>query len=248
MASIGLEVRRRKQLELSLLGKKKQLTASHLVEFLGPSGIGKSTIFNKAKGSLKYPWNHGYDYELYKEASCTDEIASIYRELYWSSLQRIKDKAVNPVNETETIVNIVKRFQADISMRCLSYTRGFFLAEGVFAYCASSANKLNKIQLEKITSGRSFVIILPEKTQTAVDRFVEREQKAGIQRNYFRHLRRGELYEIQSRAIESQFEFGRSAEDVGCGVLWLRAEENVARNVTKVMEFEQNLVQKLWSP
>lgn len=124
----------------------------------------------------------------------------------------------------------------------------FFLAEGVFAYCASSAKKLNKVHLGKITSGRSFVIILPEKTQTAVDRFVEREQKTGIQRNYFRHLTRDELYELQSLAIETQFEFGRSVEDVGCRVLWLRAEENVANNVTKVMEFEQRLVQKPCSP
>jgi hypothetical protein len=241
---LGLEVRRRKRIEQLLPGGAHQLTATHIVEFLGPSGIGKSTIFNKSKAKLKYPWNFGYNSELYKMASCEEEIADIYRQLYWSSLQKVKSKGVNPVNETETIVNIIKRFQADLSMRCVSYTRGFFLAEGVFAYCSASAMELNKVLLKKITVGRSFVLVLPEKTETAVERFVEREKKTGIKRNYFRHLSHEELYEVQKRAINKQLEFGQAVERLGCKVLWLRAEDDVGKNVKKVIEFESNVVEE----
>lgn len=245
LAPLGLELRRRRPRQL-WTGKSQQLTANHIVEFLGPSGIGKSAVFKNSKECLKYPWSFRCDSDSFKSASCTAEILSIYQDLYWAKLQKVKEKSVNPINEIEVIVNIVKRVREDISMRCLSHAQGFFLQEGLFAYCASLARGLEEARLRKIISGRSFIIILPENTETAVDRFIQREELTGERPNYFYNLTENELYEAQDRAINVQYEFGCSVERVGCNVLWLKAEDDIETNAKKVVNFELRVVDESW--
>lgn len=235
----GLELHRKKGGGRVRTDKDKQATAGHIVEFLGPSAIGKNTIFNKCKHKLKYPWNYDYDASKLGDANLDDLHGSAYRGLLWSRLGKIRESPKPISSETETVINIVKRVQADISMRGVEYTRGFFLREGLFAYFTSDIEKLDESQLQQMMSGRSFVIILPDDTETAVTRFLERIQTTGKRPNYFAGMSPAELYDAQERAINAQRTFGLTVESMGRPVLWLKAEDDIESNARKVIDFER---------
>ncbi|MCE9683147.1 hypothetical protein [Halomonas alkalisoli] len=239
---LGLELHRRKGYLRVRPDKQNQATAGYIVEFLGPSAIGKNTIFNKCKNKLNHAWNYDYDSEKFRSVTLDEILGSAYKNILCLRLDKVRESSRPILSETEAIINIVKRIQGDISMRGVNYTRGFFLREGLFAYFSSAINDLNKEQLKNLMSNRSFIIILPEKTETAVLRFIERMHTTGKQRNYFSHMSRDELYEAQDRAINTHRKFGLVVESLGCPVLWLKAEDDVESNAKRVIDFESTTV------
>ncbi len=160
---------------------QRRLTRGRLIEFVGPSAIGKSTVFQKIKPQLKDDWLFEYHTRLPEtNLECENDFLKVLRKVYVARIDRL---CASGIDLTQN-VSIVKRLCEVVNCSILAMThdfpRGFVFDEGLAHFFAEQIIALDDEAAAEILKRMSLVFILPTKTDTLVERRLLRHTSENV--------------------------------------------------------------------
>jgi hypothetical protein len=146
-------------------------TKGLVVEFVGPAAIGKSTVFSRMRPALKRSWLFEQHTRVGGLPATPDPaILDRLRPVYFERIRRLESTGLDVYRNA----GIIRRMSEVVHMSVLAasgaFPRGFLFDEGVGHFFAEQIIALDDAEADAILRGMAFVILLPRRTGTLVDR------------------------------------------------------------------------------
>ncbi|MEP1356261.1 MAG: hypothetical protein ABJX32_04315 [Tateyamaria sp.] len=240
IGSLGYELRREYNPD-SLKKFSRKRSAGKVLEFIGPSGIGKSTLLYAIRGELSKDWflpHHAASlfHVAFKE---TDNSFDSHRQLLLNRVARIDRNQRDFWTLATSVRYGAQVASTDIAIRS-DFPRGFVLDEGLFQIFSGDFSELDKGALEKLCAGRSLVFLSAHRPETIAERRMARNGRrhSGADRSREDVSGQSARAEISLQHFSS---FADKMRDLGADVLTLFAEDENALNLEKVLDFSKRI-------
>lgn len=152
----------------------------NFIELIGPSGVGKSTLFKKLAIELNGGFNTRTDIDRHKPIGILSElIRPAHDVLLQTKLVNLTKRDYNAYINADLMRYFCGIISEDIAMGAIANERGFLLEEGLFHNFSKELVALEEVELKAITKGRIIVYLRPKAPQTVVERIRKRQQEGG---------------------------------------------------------------------
>jgi energy-coupling factor transporter ATP-binding protein EcfA2 len=239
---LGYEIKRKKNQD-RLYKYSPTHSAGHILELMGPSGIGKSTLLSSVSGTLGKSWflpRHALELEL-SSLEHDPALMNVHRTL-------LVRKAANSGKDGSDfwLVAGAHTYSAhvartDILMHA-GFPRGFALDEGLFQVFSKHIPGLDADQWELLAAGRLLVHLSARDPDTIADRAMRRYEER-VRRGLFQHPK--DFDTLRKRAVTSIAKYAQLADlarQHGIEVIDLYAEDPVPANGRALLDFATRAV------
>lgn len=214
-----------------------------VVEFFGPSGVGKSTLVRSLQSHLATTWflpQHAA--KLMPDSVAEEQLELLHREIFIRQLQRLSQSEGGVVNMAIRARHQAGILLTDLVLRQGGFPRGFLLDEGVFQCFAGTVASLEETDFATLLRNRAFVLLCPRDPTTVVQRYMDRTNSRKAEGRFpgVCRTREAELDRVNTSIRQHVANCDR-AERLGAPVLRLVAEDDVIVNQQKFKDFENLL-------
>jgi len=237
----GYEIQRKKNpARLNRFSHKP--SAGSILEMIGPTGIGKSTLFASLIDELGKNWflpRHASEL-LLSSLDHDAELTYTLRRLLMRKVTRLYQESNDFWIFSGLLNYSVKVARTDILMRS-GFQRGYALDEGVFQVFADELLELEKGAQQRLCTGRYLVLLNARDPNTIAKRAFRRHEDR-LLRGHFQHPTTFDMQ--RKRAIKAMSLYSKvaeSAQDCGVKVLRLFAEDDVSKSREAVLEFSRRI-------
>ena len=197
------------------MGAAQRDTQGWLVEFVGPSGIGKSTLQKKVAPALRQDWFFEADAKSLVGHVRADEAAEAYvRQLF---VRRLEDLQAIDVN-LETLTTISHRVcevtRLGLVSKSKAAPRGFIMDDGLGHFFAEQILEQDRDATSAFLRKTAFAFLLPDEAE----------------------VRRSALHGTRTQ-MDVYCDLRDLVSDLGCPILVLERSEN---NAERVLSFIKN--------
>ena len=151
------------------------------VEFIGPSGVGKSTFCEAYRQVSSIPWGHAGDIAGLRLVGGETELdGSIHWKLLSKKLEYLDRQPLNRFRSAKLMYYFSQVVSLDLM---LFYSEGpaiFLLDEGICHNFAGQLIELNETDFRYIMSGRALVYVRPRDPELVVYRIRKRAMETGF--------------------------------------------------------------------
>ena len=231
-----------KRTGFSVYGKKN--TAGKTLEFLGTSGVGKTTLFRGCLPKLRNRWLSSYHLDFLNRTARSCEPDVILMQVLKRNIEKIfSSDSFCPWHSLVDLRLSVKVMHQTMVVAQNTHPMGFAFDEGLFRHFCAEIMELTDDFSVELWENRAFVYLRARSAETALSRLKARRVKWAQIQSY-----RGETDEqFLARIAREQQMFqsivGRAL-SFGCPVLVLDAEEPIQKSIEKVLNFERSLIQR----
>ena len=210
-----------------------------IIEFIGPSGSGKSYLFEKSWPKLKGCWGR-YPERMKVEDYMVPAFAP-YWSLLASAVQGLSHSLLNDYQRAKVLRQLASIIVKDSEIRTQLDRSGFILQEGLFHNFPQQLLQLPDSDFQMASAARALILLIPSSPQTIIDRRRARVGDGGHLSTWQSGMSETEqLEEIESRcAIITQL--AARAENFGVACLRLTAEDPIGQLVSSVFAFAKQL-------
>lgn len=223
-------------------------TSGKIVEFIGPSGVGKTSTFHSVATEIQDRWFFQEHLAQYRSNAFTLDVSgqSIYERLVEKRAAEVLDQEAPMPERVARLAYLLKLATEDMALVSRSYSRGFFIHDG---FCQNFLSVLVQLleqgdpEAEQLIRTRAFIILLADDADFVVENILSRRKNSPhFRTNNFLNLDRRELrrlcsdHDTESRRMLDLLSRKR------CKRLVLHAEHGLAANVREIRNFEQTLV------
>lgn len=219
-----------------------------LVEFVGPSGIGKSTTLSKVSPLLRDRWF--FQEELYYNKSngllISNELEEAYKFLAEGKILEVMEQKAHTAEKVSRISFMLRLLRTDMDLIGQFYPRGFFLDDGI---CKNFVRQIvdglqgNCHGIENLLRNRAYIFLLADSPLTIIENIKKRRNTTPWHfGNNFPGRSDSELMEICIQGDIENREFMSILSCMGCHILKLRAEDDFKVNSSKIFRFESVLL------
>ncbi len=150
------------------------------IEFIGPAGVGKSTLFKSLTESLRIAGNRRSDLKGLKKVLDLSKIDSPTH----TNLLEAKLSGLLATNYTSYLITDLMSYfltvvSEDMVMSNLKNEKGFLLEEGLLQNFSQEIMGLKDDSMVSILNGRAIIYLRPVKPSTVVDRIRKRQNEGG---------------------------------------------------------------------
>ncbi|WP_141247000.1 hypothetical protein [Halomonas salipaludis] len=234
--------------------KHQRPSVGHIIELIGPSGVGKTYFYNHLRSELEGGWYFRQDVK--KISNYHGSSFSLLQEkdaLFIECL--LKKKYENVFLGKETLQRkvslhefFVKEIAADVYFRHTKLARGLFSDEGVthnfskellWYHEKLNENGENKLhtELQRFFENRSVLMYDAPTTQIIKNLKARSSQKPGAGNDWFYYAGEKEVTEFIERSKKSKRKILSVLQRYDVDVLVLDATEDININKKKVLEF-----------
>jgi hypothetical protein len=213
---------------------RRRPTHGLVVEFVGPAGIGKTTLFRHITHSLKKDW-------LFEHHTRAHAVPDLPASAFLTALEAVHFARMEHLRQTSTDVYrnicLIKRtceiVDATILAVTQDYPRGFVFDEGIAHYFAEQIIALDDETAREILGPMALIFLLPAETGTLVGR----------------RFGRGDGPDSPSARAQAEEELAvyrallALCSRCGLSHLVLRAEDSVSVNAERALDYIAGLVQ-----
>jgi len=219
-------------------------TAGKTLEFIGTSGVGKTTLFRASVASLKSRWFLSHHTDRLKRKAPPGEIDEI--------LMRILKVRIESILDSESFCSWHSFIDLQLSVRVMRETMlvfhdpqstGFAFDEGLFRHFPAEILQQGDEFPAQLWKNRAFVYLRARMPETALARLKSRKKMLAQQGPD--RVRTDDL--LLSRIMKEQEIFDSILDkgtSLGCPVLVIDIEDPFQESVDKVLEFETTLGQR----
>lgn len=204
-----------------------RLDSKFTIEFIGPSGIGKSTLFKEYFS--KTDFNFYTQNDIYKIKSRLDEqniLSNIYKELLFKKHSNLLDRAYNAYVSTELLNYFTKIVSEDIVIQNASKDFGFIIEEGIVHNFSMELFQLSNENLSLLLKNRIIIYIRPENPNLIVQRIKKRASEGGHVVIHHNNKTDEELLNIAKQSIVHFDKLINRIKELNIPCIQIIAEEN----------------------
>lgn len=223
-------------------------TSGQIVEFIGPSGVGKSITFRSLAPKIQDRWffqEHLAQYH-FNAFNLDASKQSCYERLVRQRALEVLDQEVTLPERVNRLAFSLKLANEDMALISQRYSCGFFLDDGLchnFTRVLLDLLEAGDPDAEHLIRARSFIVLLADEPDFVVENILLRRQNTPrFQGNNFPGLGRSELRRLCLKRGEECRRLLDFLSKNGVNRLVLRAEDGVETNVSEIEVFEQTLV------
>ena len=218
-------------------------TLVFVIEFIGPTGVGKTTLFERIKNHTAAEW---YYRENLSSLNLKDREGKLSGSLHWKilfdRLLRLDGLNLDGFHKTKLMRYLAQVMIYDLRLHNGLSDKGFLFDEGICHNFSKELNALPGDEFKAIMAGRALVYLTPKDPSTVVKRIRERAQNSGKMVSYQKGLSDSELCLMAERHM-NQFETLVSrARSIGIPTCIVYAEDELDRNAEIILGFEKNMV------
>lgn len=223
-------------------------SAGRVVEFMGPSGVGKTETLRRAEPALKDRWFLQEDIGFFLDEAFAAPPArqAFYERLARRRLAEAFAQSRHLAERSRRAAYLLSVLNTELAMVARDYPRGFFVHDGLSHNFASVLREMLREgdrQAEDLVRSRSYVFILAEEAETVVRNILKRrEARPGFRTNNFPTLSPSDLETMSRRTDRAARDLAKRFEDLSANVLVLSAEDGWDRNCERILKFEQEIL------
>ena len=218
-------------------------TRGTILEFVGPSGIGKSTLCAEFYAAIGKNWFSKEDLDdlILQDLDYPEDLQKDLNEL-------LLRKAIRHCNADDLWVAAGKLkyasfiLEKDLLMRRV-FSRGFIIDEGLFHNFSRDIIKLSPDSLRRLASGRALVFVEASSGKTVAERYMERYRQRSARG--FKHPTSFQQVEEESDSYLSTFRSLYQAVSKICPCLRINVEDGFEENLRQVKAFEAGLKERM---
>lgn len=206
---------------------KNSLDSNFIIEFIGPSGIGKSTLFKEYFSTTDF--NFYTQKDVYKVKSKLDEqdiLSFIYKELLFNKHSNLLKRTYNAFVSTELLNYFTKIVSEDIIIQNSHKDFGFILEEGIVHNFSKELLQLTNEHLSLLLKNRIIIYMRPENPNLIVQRIKKRECEGGHIVIHHKNRTDEELLDIAKQSVEHFDKLINRINELNFPYLQIIAEEN----------------------
>lgn len=203
------------------------LDSKFIIEFIGPSGIGKSTLFKEYFS--KADFNFYTQNDIYKIKSRLDEqniLSNIYKELLFKKHSNLLDRAYNAYVSTVLLNYFTKIVSEDIIIQNSNKDFGFVLEEGIVHNFSMELLQLTNEHLSLLLKNRIIIYMRPENPNLVVQRIKKRANEGGHIVIHHNNKTDDELLNIAKQSVVHFDKLINKIKELDIPCLQIIAEEN----------------------
>ncbi len=242
LATKGFELRRVPRLD-PLYSTDHLPTSAKILEFVGPSGGGKSTLFEQLEHILVQRWYAPHS-KRFLEYTSEDEILEAHHKILAAKIRRMERDGLGVWMQSEIFIRLGKIVQQSLAGSSNAYARGFALDEGICHYFAEQIMEQERDVAYTLLKNRFLVLLLARTPDTIIQQMLERARKTTPSDALARTVKRLES-DTMLRSVTAQLEIyknlGTLAQDCGCQVLEVFSEDGITENTCRITRFERSL-------
>ena len=224
--------------------KQSQGNTDRHIEFIGPAGIGKSTIYAEVKKKAVGNWFYRENLSDILGKDGGGDGAELYLQLLHSKIDHLDRYNHLPSYERIRLIS----FFSNILLRDLAMSnndpssRKFLLDEGLCHNFSEELIDLSDSDLKMLMAKRAFVFVQARDSKTIVDRIRKRESETGRKVAYHVGLDDNALIDLSETSSSLFNVFIDRVESLGVPVCKIFAEDDIQNQVGHVLDFEKRFV------
>ena len=218
-------------------------TSGKILEFIGTTGIGKTTLFNKTMSKLRSRWLFAYHLGFFKRKTLRSETDEILMRVLKNRTEKIySSTSFCPWHSLLDLKLSVRVMHETMTVAQSEFPKGFAFDEGLFRHFPAEIVQLGDEIPVELWKNRAFVYLQAQTPETALSRLKSRKRTTA----QIESQRVISDDQILLRITNDQ-EMFRSIVDralsFGCPVIVIDAENPHEDSIKKVLDFESSLSQ-----
>lgn len=218
-------------------------TKGHSIEFIGPSGVGKSTLFEEIKNRTAGEW---YFREKLPGLTLKHNQDMMDGGLHWKVLfaksVNLEERLLNGFRKAKLMRYFSEVILHDLHLIYGLSDRGFLLEEGICHNFSKELNDLPDDDFKKIMAGRALVYLKPKNSSIVVKRIRERAKNGGHIVTHHIGLTDNQLREIAETNMTNFDTLTSRAQAIGIPVCTVYAEDDINQSAKTLLDFERRLI------
>jgi len=208
-----------------------------VIEFIGPSGVGKTYLFEKSRTSLRAHWKPVTTPIGFK-------VHFGFAPPYWSLLtpmaQRLTERSLNDYQRAGLLQYYSSIIAAELEMSTQLARSSFMLDEGIFHNFSEQLMELEDSAFSMATSSRAIILVLPSRPETVMERRSQRFPEGDpLDTPDLTNAEQLELIESNCAALAA---LAARAETFGVKCLRIAAEDPTEKTLASVTAFGRRLI------
>ncbi len=227
--------------------KKPELlrTTGLYIEFIGPAGVGKSTLFEAVKNHTAGEWYYREKLPGLKLKEREDMLdGGLHWKVLFAKALNLDERILNGFRKTKLMRYFTEVVLYDLYLNNGVSDRGFLLEEGICHNFSKELNALPDDEFETIMTGRALVYLKPKNCSTVLNRIKKRSQAGGHTVTHHIGLTDNELFEIAEMSVKNFNELIHRSLAIGIPACTVYAEDDINQNAEILLDFERELIQK----
>lgn len=212
-----------------------------LVEFVGPSGVGKTFLYRSIENQLSRDWV--LEFTTNASDSPLNSQKNSSHQLLWNIKRRLVEQDKPPPPQRRELLRyFLWILDRDNQIQALKSGAGFFFDEGIVHNFAIEICMLNDLNATSFFSNRAIVYLRPENLEITVGRIRERERRGGHVVVTHQGLSDEQLLEKTREKISALDLLVSRGKNLGLKVLEVPAELATRNQQRRVLRFQNQLL------
>ncbi len=218
-------------------------TTGNIVEFLGPSGVGKSTLLEALKHHTVGEWYYRDNIPQLKLREREDNLdGALHWEMLHAKFMYMDKRSLNGFRKAKLMNYHTQVVMNDLQLRYGMSARGFLLDEGLCHNYSREVGALSDADFISIMSDRALVYVKPNEISTVVKRIRQRTQNGGHTVTHHVGLSDDELCSVAEKSVDSANALTRRAKEMDIPVCIVFAEDSIEDSIGSLLRFEQHIL------
>jgi hypothetical protein len=213
------------------------------LEFVGPSGIGKSTCLEHFKNHAAGSWNFN---SAVPAGLTTQETERFDGNIHWDLWQKkadfVQNLATSGLSKIKLMLHFNHVLHNDLLIFNQPHDQGFFLDEGLCHNFSLQLNALTDGLFTSIMHGRALVFLIAEHPETVVERLRKRQRETGFMVPHHIGLNDAGLRDLTVRNQENYERLSWRVKSLDLPCCTLFAEYSKEEKIARLSEFEQEVL------
>lgn len=220
---------------------KKNSSTGKIIEFIGPSGVGKSTLYNETKNSLSSVWRNSKSLNKFKGNTTDEQLAEIHWKLFKSKISNVDSINTDGLVKLSLMEHFQKMLSDNLKIIQQENEVGIFLEEGLCHSFSRELIVLTNAELINVLGNRFLIYVSPKDPNIVVRQIRKRAMEGGHTVYHHVGLDDQDLNRITKDSIDNFNKLTNHIEKLNVPVCRLFVEDGIEINSNRIIEFEKSL-------